>query len=230
MLKTFLIATLMMTTTALAAEDRPMLSLTGTGVVDRAPDIATIRVGVNTGGKTAREALDENTNSATAVIKTLKDAGVAEKDIQTSNFGIQPIYKDRKTISSRSENPIDYYRVSNMVSAVIRDMDNIGSVLDQVIGAGGNQVNGISFGLSTRDVALEEARVLAVKDALRKAKLYSEAAGVSLGPILSISESGDHFAPQAEVAFMRSASAPVPIQGGEVSVTANVNIVWQIGE
>lgn len=225
----FIAALVAVSTTAYAKDTSPTLTLTGTGVIDRAPDIATIRVGVNTGGKTAGEALAENTSSATAVIETLKGAGVADKDIQTSNFGIQPVYKDRKSIS-RSESPIDYYRVTNMVSAVIRDLDTVGTVLDQVIGAGGNQVNGISFGLSTYETALDEARVLAVADARRKAEIYAEAAGVKLGPVMSIAEAGGgRLAPRPEMA-MRAASAPVPIQGGELSVTANVTIVWKIGE
>lgn len=231
MLKSFLMAIVVLATgaTAFADENPPTLTLTGAGVIDREPDIATIRVGVNTGGKTAGEALAENTSSATAVIDTLKGAGVDQKDIQTSNFGIQPVYKDRKSLS-RSENPIDYYRVTNMVSAVIRDMDIVGTVLDQVIGAGGNQVNGITFGLSTYEAVLDEARVLAVTDARRKAEIYANAAGVTLGPVMSISEAGGgHVAPRAEMA-MRAASAPVPIQGGELSVTANVTIVWKVGE
>ena len=228
MLRHTLIAALVLVSGPALAEDRtPTISLTGTGVIDRAPDMATIRVGVNTGGKTAREALDENTANATEVIETLKAAGIAEADIQTSNFGIQPVYKDRK-LSSRSENPVDYYRVTNMVGAVIRDLDTVGTVLDKVITAGGNQVNGISFGLSTYDAAMDEARALAVADARRKAELYAEAAGVTLGPILSISEAGGHVAPRQEMAMARMASAPVPIQGGELSVTANVSIVWEI--
>ena len=116
-----------------------------------------------------------------------------------------------------------------MVSATIRDLDGIGAVLDHVITAGGNQINGLRFGLTEREAAMDEARRLAVADARRKAELYAEAAGITLGPILSISEAGGRVTPQNEMMVARASGGQVPVKGGELSVTATVSIVWEIG-
>ena len=212
-----------------AADDKPRLfSVSGTGSVSRAPDMATISVGVTTLSQGASQGLDENSRDVRGVIDQLLAGGVIETDIQTSNFSIQPVYKSNKSYSSDDGPKVDHYRVSNMVTAIIRDVTKVGAVLDQVVSAGGNQVNGIKFGLIDRQSAEDEARQLAVADARRKAELIAAAAGVQLGPVQSISEGGGHVAPRAEMMVARAAS--VPIQGGELGITANVNITWRIGD
>lgn len=220
---------LMMPLAAQAAEQPTTLTLTGVGTVNRAPDMATVSVGVETSDDTAAQALADNTQAVGDVILNLKQAGVEARDIQTSNFSIQPVYKSQKSISLGG-NPIDHYRVSNMVSATTRDIQTVGAVLDALVRAGANRINGINFGLSTREAAMDEARRLAVVDVRRKAELYAEAAGFTLGPILSITESGGFVEPRADMMMAREVSAaPVPVEAGQLGITSQVHIVWQIG-
>ncbi|MEM1298346.1 MAG: SIMPL domain-containing protein [Pseudomonadota bacterium] len=218
----------MLATTASAEPPVPSISLTGQGSVTVVPDMATISIGVETADKTAGEALAANTEQAGAVIAALKDAGLDAKDIRTSNFSIQPVYNDRKSISSGAPR-ITGYRVFNNVTARIRALDGLGKVLDRVVSTGANRIGGISFGLAEDGDARDEARRLAVADARRKAELYADAAGVTLGPILSISEAGGNFGPRPMAQFeMARASAPVPVEAGSAAITAQVSISWQI--
>lgn len=227
-MRAFLIALLaLMPLPALAAEQTPILSLSGVGTVHRAPDMATVSVGVETSASTAAAALAENTQAVSDVILNLKQAGIAPQDIQTSNFSIQPVYKSQKSLSLGSD-PVDHYRVNNMVSATAKDIQIVGTVLDVLVRAGANRINGITFGLTDRKEAMDEARRRAVADVRRKAELYAEAAGVTLGPILSITESGGRVAPHAEMMARGAAAAPVPVEAGQLGITAQVHVVWKI--
>lgn len=205
-----------------------MLTLTGQGQVEVIPDIATVSIGVDTQGKTAAEALAGNTAETGAVIAALKDAGIAPRDIQTSNFSIQPVYGDRKTYVEGGSQVVGY-RVYNQVTARIRALGDLGAILDRVVQTGANRIGGISFGLAEDGEARDAARRLAVADARRKAELYADAAGVALGPILSLSEAGARGGPQPmEMAMARASSAPVPIEAGSAMISAQVSISWQI--
>ena len=214
---------------ALSDADLPTISITGTGMVQRVPDLATISVGVDTSEKTAAAALSANTAAAAKVIQNLKEAGIPAQNIQTSNFSIQPVYTSSKSLDS-GVRPVDHYRVSNMVQATANDLKRLGTVLDALVRDGANRVNGISFGLSDRQAAMDDARRLAVANAKHKAALYAKAAGVTLGPILSISEGGGAALPHAEMMMMARAASPVPIEAGELSISADVNIVWQLAQ
>lgn len=210
------------------ADDRPStLTLVGSGAVSVAPDIATLSIGVEIQEDTASDALRENSDQTAKVIATLKDAGVEPRDIQTSNFSVQPVYDNKRASSGRPS--VAGYRVTNMVTARVRDLDGLGALLDKVVTDGANRVNGLSFGIEDDREAMDAARALAVKEAARKAALYAEAAGVTLGPILSISEggSGPDYYPEME---MRSAAMAVPVERGETTISASINMTWQISE
>lgn len=203
------------------------LALTGHGEVRLAPDMATVTAGVLSQAATARDALTANNRSMAALLDALKSAGISEKDIQTSNFSVAPRYD----YNNNTQPPkLVGYDVSNSVSVMVRQLDALGPVLDQLVTAGSNQISGIAFGIAEPDAALDEARKLAVADAARKAKIYTEAAGVTLGPITSISESGGFAPPMPHVKAMRmeAADAAVPIAQGEQSLSIDVNIVWDI--
>lgn len=207
---------------AALADEAGKLVLTGTGSVSVAPDIATLGVGVTTRRESASEALSNNSASTAAVIDALRSGGVAEADLQTSEFSIGLQYKDRKTAGPLE---VDYYVVNNSVTATVRDIAALGDVLDRVVRLGANRIGYVSFGVSDPVPHLDEARQMAVADALRKADLYAAAAGIELGPILSISEPSANQQP-GFVAMARAES--VPIAAGETSLTASINIVWQI--
>ena len=212
---------------AAQAQEARTITLTGTGEVSVIPDTATIQIGVESQADTATEALADNSAAAARVIGALKEAGVAPGDIRTANFAVQPVYSNAKSLSQ--DGPVvTGYRVTNQVIASIRDLDGLGVLLDRVIGEGANRIGGISFSVADETEALERARTLAIEDARNKARTYAEAAGVSLGPVLAITEAGAPPAPLG-MAMMRVESAAVPIERGSTTIAAQVTVVWQIG-
>jgi len=209
------------------------LSLTGQAEVKSAPDIAVISAGVVSEARTAREALTLNNKSMASVLQTIEASGVAKKDIQTSNFSVQPKYKYAKRTNSGEQDPprIVGYTVSNTVTVIVRELANLGQVLDAVVSSGVNQMNGLSFSIAEPAPLRNQARKLAVTEARERAELYAQAAGVSLGKILSISEAGGVRPPQPasrRAAFEAVAAGTVPIAQGQQSIQMQVNIVWEI--
>jgi hypothetical protein len=212
---------------ALAEGASATISVTGEGSVDVVPDMATVTLGVTVSGDTAKAALDANSAALSAVIEKLKAAGIEDRDIQTSGLSLGPVYD-----YSSSGNPQQVlgYTASNMVTVRVRAIDTVGSVLDASVTDGANTLNGIAFGLTDPVPAADEARKAAVADARRKAELLAAAAGVELGPIVSISET-QGFVPMpmmAGAAFDRSAA--VPVAAGEMSVGASVSMTFEIAQ
>ena len=122
------------------------------------------------------------------------------------------------------------YDVSNNVTITVRKLDSLGAVLDQVVSSGSNQINGVAFQVSKPEAATDEARKLAVADALHKAQIYTAASGVALGQIISLNEGGGYQPPQPVFKTMRAeaASADVPIAQGEQVIAVDVNFTWEI--
>jgi uncharacterized protein YggE len=179
--------------TAVRAEDRrvqtPSITVTGTGEATARPDMAQIQVGVVTQATTAGAALKENSAAVEQLLKALRDRGIAERDLQTSNFNIAPQY--RQTQGQHAPEIVGY-QVSNQVQVKVRRLDSLGTLLDEAVSKGANQVNGISFGLAEPGPFLDQAREKAVAEARRKAELYARAAGVKLGKVLVIDENQHH--------------------------------------
>ena len=212
------------------AEPR-LLSVSGEGVAHAAPDIALITLGVVSEAASARDALDDNTQTMTGIIDALKEEDLEDRDLQTSGFSVEPIF---------SQPPRDYdhsapfwpeilgYRVRNNVNVRIRDLERVGAILDLVVTLGANSISGPSFTIADPTPLEDEARRAAIADALRKAALYAEAADVALGPIRSISE-GYASAPQpmqAATMRMEAADSSVPIEGGELTFEVQVSVSW----
>jgi len=207
------------------------LTLVGVGEVKSQPDMAVVRLAVVREAKTARAAVRANNAAMSNVIETVLSAGIAEKDIQTSGFSVQPRYTHFPPSKSQPQRPpkIAGYRVANNLVLVVRDLNIVGGVLDAVVSAGSNQIGGIRFSIQNPKPLRDEARRKAVSDAIGKAQLYAQAAGVVLGPILSISEQGGGAPPQPVYRRMMSMKAEaVPIAKGEQSVSMRVHIVWEI--
>lgn len=221
---------------ALADEmPRPMISMGGHGEVTAEPDTATVTSGVTTQADTARAALDANTEAMTALIQTLKDAGIAEKDIQTSNFSVNPnyVYSDARDENGYTRPPkISGYQVQNTVTVRVRDLSTLGTVLDHAVTVGANTINGISFSVDDPAGLYDEARKEAFADARHKAELYAGAAGEALGGVRGISESqGGTPPPQPYMMkqqFADAAAAPVPVQGGELTFAIDVQVTWDL--
>ncbi len=211
------------------------ISIVGMGEVTGAPDTAYVMSGVTTQGATAREALDANNAAMTALIETLKAAGIEERDIQTSGFSVMPnyVYTDERDANGYTLPPkINGYSVFNNVNVRVRDISTLGAVLDQQVTVGANTISGVTFSVADPSTLLDEARKLAFADARARAQLYADTARVELDQIVSISESQMMQPPQPYM-FDRAemaAASPVPIQGGELTFQINVNVTWEIDD
>lgn len=182
------------------AANSTLLSLTAQGKSTRTPDLAVFNAGVVTQGTTASEALSANSTAMNRVIATLKKAGIADRDIQTSQISLNPIYSQPEYGPSgmpRQEPRITGYQAVNNVSIRSRNVAGFGKVLDALVASGANQVNGPSFQMAEPAAAMDEARLDAMKDARARADLYARAAGLRVVRIVSISESGG-FAPPSQ--------------------------------
>ncbi len=217
------------------ATGNTLLTLSAEGRSTRAPDVAVFSAGVATSGKTAGEALAANAARMNAVFAALKRAGIADKDIQTSNLSLNPVYADT---SRQPKNPLDQvvppvigYQVNNTVTVKQRKLGEFGKVIDTLVEAGANQVNGPSFEMDNADAALDEARAQAMTAARARAALYAKAAGLKVVRILTITESGGYSPPRpvmyAKMA-MADMAAPSPVAAGEVSLSTNVSVLFEL--
>lgn len=206
-----------------------LISLTGVGQIRATPDIAKVTSGVVSQAKTAAKALAVNSAAMGRIITGLKSAGIASKDIQTSGFSVNPtFFYDQK--NRRKPPKIIGYEVRNQVRIIVRQREKLGSILDKMITLGANRINGISFSIDRPQKMQDQARKLAVEDALRKAKIYVAATNTKLGRIVSLSEGQVHqpMPRFAERAVAMNVAADVPIEAGEHTVSVRVNITWEI--
>jgi len=218
-----LVALGLFTHAAKAEENQRTITITGQGQVSVKPDVAIVETGVVTQAKTAAEALTANTQAMQAVFDAIKELGIEDRDMRTSQFSVNAIH----TRPERGEaSRISGYQVSNLVSITLRDLDRVGEVLDRVVSTGSNELRGIRFQVEKPGPLMDGAREDAVKDALRKAKIYVAAAGVALGPVLTINEHGGGGRPQPVFArAMAMEAADVPIAAGEQTLSTSVTLV-----
>lgn len=222
-------------TAPVVASGNTLLSISAEGKSTRRPDLAQFSAGVTTQGKTAGEALSENAQRMTGVIAALKKAGIADRDIQTSNLSVSPVYGQPKRLADGSYEQQDQvivsYQASNQVSVRQRKLDQYGKVIDTLVAAGANQVNGPSFQIDDQDAALDEARLAAMKTARARADLYARAAGLRVVRVLTISEGGGWSPPQPQVMFARAAmdkAAASPVAAGELELGVNVAVSYEL--
>jgi uncharacterized protein len=200
--------------------------VTGEGSVAVSPDYAEIRTGVTTRGKSAKEALDANSKLMAAVTDTLQNAGVEQKDIQTSRFSIGPVYTQQQSNNVRT---LAGFEAVNQVVVTVRVIAKLGDILDKLVSAGATDIGGIKFLHADPAKALDQARQAAVADAQRKAELYAQTSGLSLGGVLWITEN-QTYAAVMNGAMMRAALAPAaaPIAAGEDTLRASVTVGFDV--
>lgn len=205
------------------------LNLSAYGETRVEPDMATITLGVMTEGKTAAEAMAANATRMNAVIASLKKAGIAQKDIQTSNLNLNPQYR-----YVENQAPILVgYQVSNQVTVRVLDLKKLGAAVDATVNAGANQVHGISFGLQDASAAENAAREAAVKALSAKAELYARATGHRVSRLVSLSEGGGYTPPppmpMVKMQMARGmAEDATPVAGGELSVRIDVSGLFEL--
>jgi hypothetical protein len=205
---------------------QPVISVTGTGTVEVVPDLATLSIGVTSQGDTAAAALDANSALVAAVLERLAAEGIAARDIQTSGLSVNPNWTGYD--SSSSGPTISGYVAMNVVTVRVRDLGALGTILDAAITDGANTLNGVTFGLADPAPATDAARTAAVADARARAEQLAAAAGVSLGPVLVISEGGTGEGPAPM--FREASMSPVPVMGGEMGVSAQVFMTFAIAD
>ncbi len=203
------------------------ITVSGDAEIGSKPDQARLSAGVVSQAETAAAALTANSTAMNRVFAALRMAGIPENRMQTSNFSVQPQYAPY-----RQENPepqrIIGYQVSNNVTVVVDDLTKVGPTLDALVRSGANQLGGIQFIIADPKPLAERARTLAVVDAAAKARTLATAAGVTLGPLMSIQES-TNVRPIPMFAMARAVAAEAtPIAEGEERVGVNVTMIYAI--
>lgn len=217
------------------ADSQPQIRVTGEGRATLAPDMALLHLMVTREGASAREALDANTEAMREVLAEMRKSGIAERDLQTAQFSIQPRYRHHQPDGSGQQEPpaIVGYTVSNSLLVRVRDLGQVGAILDRSVSLGVNQGGNIEFLNDDPAAALEQARVAAVKDALQRAATLTAAAGVKSGRILEISEQSyqPRPMPMARGQVMMAADVgSVPVAEGENSYSVTVNMTLALDQ
>ena len=201
------------------------LDVSATGTSTRAPDIATISAGVVTQAQRAGDAMTANAKAMTATIAALKRAGVADRDIQTQSINLQPQYR----YGDNQPPVLTGYQANNRVSVRIRNLAAAGGVIDALVAAGANQIDGPTLTVEHPEAALDEARAKALATARARAELYAKAAGLSVRRIVRISESEGSPPIVRPMAMMASKRAEAtPVEAGEQELTVNLSVVFEL--
>ncbi len=211
-----------------ATNDPGGITVSGTGKVQVKPDLATTSIGVEITAPTLADAMAQATTKMNTIIDKIKSLGVADKDIQTSNFNVTPITNQPKDGTTPK---ITGYRVNNQLNVIVRKLDDLGKILDAAVTAGANNVYGITFGVADPATSIAQARAAAVKDAQDKATQLAKAANVTLGKVISINEGGS-VTPRAFNAMAAPAlsfgGGEVPIQSGSLDLTVSVDMRFAV--
>jgi hypothetical protein len=204
-----------------------VITVTGEGRSDRKPDMAVVSLGVSHQAQTAGEAMAMMADGMTAVLATLTEAGVVPADVQTGQLTLEAAYNYD---TGSSTPPVTGFIATQTVDVRVRDVGAVGPVLDAVTAEGANRVNGVFFALDDQAAALDEARTEAVADGRARAEFYAGAAGVTLGPLLQVSEGSAFGGPQPfyDGRLAQEAAAPTPVAPGQVTVSATVTMTFAI--
>lgn len=208
-----------------AQESLRSVAVEGVGRVTAVPDMAEVSIGVRSEAREAARAMAAASEATAAVLATISNAGVAPEDVQTTHVGLDPRWQHS---NDGSPPRVTGYIASNMLSVRVRALDDLGGLLDAVVSAGANSVNGITFGVADRSALENEARAKAVEDAAAKARVLASAAGASVGDVLSLAEgsTGGGPVPMMEAAFSDRAS--VPIAAGQIEIVVSVRAVFAL--
>ncbi|MBN7796826.1 SIMPL domain-containing protein [Parahaliea mediterranea] len=217
-----------------ADQPAPSINVSGEGSVSLAPDTALLSLTVTREAKTAREALAANSAAMEKVVAAMRDAGIADRDLQTGEFNIQPryVHQPARAGEPREAPRIEGYTVRNNLNVRVRDIDRAGEILDTSVKMGVNEGGDISLVNDDPSEALDKARELAMKDALARAGTLAAAAGVRTGKLLRVDEQNHFPSPRPMMArgaaFLESAEKAVPIAHGENTYRVVVSIAVAI--
>ncbi len=203
------------------------VSVTGSGTVQVQPDMAVIDLGVQTDATTASEAMTQNNTQMQSVMSALQKAGIPNTDIRTTTLQLYPRYQNNNNQTQQS-NTVVGYTATNTVEVTLHNLNNLGTLLDQVVAAGGNNIQNIRFDVANQQVAMDQARQAAINDAQHKAQQLAQLTGMKLGQVVSINESSSSPIPFQARAAQAPSAAAVPVSPGTQSVDVNVQVTWEL--
>lgn len=210
------------------------VTFTGHGRVFAKPDIAQVTLGVRTDRRpTAVKAVTENTEKMNQVIAKVKELGIEDKDIKTTSYNLSPEY-NYDYVSSRGSSTLAGYSVYQEVTLKIRNLDDIGKVIEATTSVGANQVGNIAFTIDDTDELKKQARTEAIAKAKARAEEVAAATGIRLGKLVNVYENEyqppiyDYGYAKTEALGMGGASAAPAIQTGENEVTLDVTLVYEV--
>jgi len=209
--------------------DGTLLSVSAQADATRVPDVATISAGVVTQAADANAAMRANADQMAKVMAAIKAAGIAERDIQTAGISVHPEYR----YAENQPPTITGYQASNTVNLKVRDIGDLGGVLDALVASGANQVNGPSFEIDKPEAAYDEARLAALEKAKTRAETYAKAMGLRVRRVVSISEGGG-FQPPMPMMRMQAMDASAgraetSVSPGETKLSVNLDVVFELG-
>lgn len=203
------------------------ITVSGTGKAYSKPDVALVSFGVKTQALKSQDAVNQNNEKMNAVIKAVKDLGVQDKDIQTTNYNLSPVYD-----WTEGGQVFKGYSLDQAISVKIRDFDKINTILDASTVAGANTVGNLQFTVDNKEKALSEARALAIAEAKTKAQNIAMASGLTLVKIVNIYESGNDY-PQplygmGATSKMDASSVAPSIQTGQSEINLTVSLTYRV--
>jgi uncharacterized protein YggE len=201
-----------------------LITVSATGYATAEPDQARLSTGVTSEAETAKEAFAVNSELMQKVINGLKESGIDAKDIQTSNFNVEPRYETGKSTTP----VINGYRVSNQVEILVRDLKSLGGLLDKLVSLGANQMHGLTFVVSKAETLKDDARKEAVANARRRAELLATAAGAGVGEVVSIAEEVSYQGPRPMAMSTRAKAEFAPVESGTETLEARVTVTWKL--
>lgn len=205
-----------------SAPEARTVTVEGIGRSAAAPTRATLVLAVTTKAATARDALSANSTNMTSVIAALKALGIGQTEMQTSGLSLQPQYD-----YTDGQQKLTGYQAENSINLTVKDLARLGEMIDLAVSSGANEIRGLSFDVTDKTAALNEARQRAVNDARARAELYAAGLGARLGEPLRISESQNASTP-VPVQTMRAEAADVPIATGEMALNATVTVTFAL--
>ncbi len=206
-----------------SAQEGPSLTVTGEGQVTAVPDMATITLGVTERADTAADAMDAVSEAVSDIVARMRHFGIDARDMQTSDLSLNPLWRNSSSGPSRQ---MDGFEASNRLTVRVRDMDQLSTILQTAMEDGANRFSGLHFGMQNPRPLENRARRAAVADALAKAELYAEAAGVRLGPVRRMSEAG--ISGPIPGGMMMARAESMPVAAGETGISAQVTIVFDL--
>ncbi|WP_170464221.1 SIMPL domain-containing protein [Ruegeria arenilitoris] len=226
----FLAAALSISAAGLAHAEERRITVDAAGTVQSVPDMATITLGVTNEDAQASNAMQATSDAVEQVLSRLQELGIDARDVQTRDVSLSPVWNNRN--SSSGERPeISGFVASNRVFVRVRDLSQLGTIMDAVIQDGANDFGGLSFGVQDPKPLEAQARANAVAEAIAKAEQLAQAANVTLGPVQEISEQVGGARPVAMMREFNMADAGgVPVAGGEISVSVTVTMEFEISE